>query len=195
MMEEGGAALIMSSNNGHRGCRVLPPFGKSPVLLAATFPWDRDSEIATTVVPPRNQDTNNRAAMNEPRLRDQWRDGVEYGGSDTLLQELLMGVLGWGTMNTTLWKKEAEHGEKERRVAALCKVTNEVGHWKSWLPLMGQWQAQILQPAFNNNRLLIYPNSITTFVEGLLEPTKNYLFEILSIEKDGYDFCYDGGKY
>ncbi|MED6222015.1 hypothetical protein PIB30_060398 [Stylosanthes scabra] len=117
MMEEGGVVMIVSSDNGHKGRRVLSFFGKSSVLLAATFPWDHDSEIATTVVPPRNQDTNNRAATNEPRLRDQWRDGDDYGGSNRLFQELLMG------------------------------------------------------------------------------PTKNYLFEILSIEKDGYDFYYGGGKY
>ncbi|MED6123924.1 hypothetical protein PIB30_054158 [Stylosanthes scabra] len=68
--------------------RIVHPFvGKPQSLFAATFPWDRDSDIATTVVPPRNQDTNNSATTNKPRLRDQWRGGDEYGSGGRPLQE------------------------------------------------------------------------------------------------------------
>ncbi|MED6185660.1 hypothetical protein PIB30_059249 [Stylosanthes scabra] len=48
MMEEGGVALIVSSDSGHRCRRALPFIGNPLVLLAAVFPWTRDESSRTT---------------------------------------------------------------------------------------------------------------------------------------------------
>ncbi|MED6132498.1 hypothetical protein PIB30_019640 [Stylosanthes scabra] len=117
-------------------------------------------------------------------ITPQWADGA-------------MNVVGvWfflGELPLSWFEEEGEHEERKSRVELLRSGTNESVNWRPRLCWVGQGQAQI-QPAFSNNILLIYSNSITTFVEGLLKPTKNYLFEILSIEKGGYNFCYGGGK-
>ncbi|MED6136097.1 hypothetical protein PIB30_052847 [Stylosanthes scabra] len=90
MKEEGGAALIVSSDNGHRGRRVLPFFGKSPILLAATFPWDRDSWALETLV-----------ALDGPMRWQILGSGEEQRGSDGSVILSIDCPLTWKKYSTT----------------------------------------------------------------------------------------------
>ncbi|MED6171201.1 hypothetical protein PIB30_038533 [Stylosanthes scabra] len=80
---DGAALVLCGKSSAHAICRAM--LLNPPPLMAVVFPWDCDSEIATTMVPLGNQNTDNRAAKNVPWFQDQCRGGDEYGGSVKLL--------------------------------------------------------------------------------------------------------------